>query len=206
MATTPATVVSRTERECVRAAGLLALGAAGAAVFLWAGSFPGWPLTAGVIFSVLVIAGVLLTSGVVPPAPARWLRPIGVVAAFVVAVGGGVLVERSAGGALHARFTASRPAFDSVVAASGPVPVEVADHWLPYPGACPTQLGSYRISECHAFTGGFMFLQDRDAWGDDAGFAYAPHGLPTTEDGAQALPASGFRHLVGPWYAWSCGC
>lgn len=206
MATTPATVVSRTEQECVRAAGLLALGAAGAGVLLWAGSFPGWPLTAGVIISVLVVAAVLLVSGVVPPAPARWLRPLGVVAAVVVVVVGGVLVQRSAGGALQARFMASRPAFDSLVAASGPVPLEAADHWLPFPGACPKQLGSYRIAECHAFTGGFMFLQARNAWGDDAGFAFAPRGLPTTNDGGQALPASGFRHLDGPWYAWSCGC
>jgi hypothetical protein len=205
VATTSATVVSRTEQECVRAAGLLALGATGAGVLLWARSFPGWPLTAGVIFSVLVIAGVLLVSGVMPPAPARWLRPLGVVAALAVVVVGGVLVERSAGAALQARFAASRPAFDSLVDASGPVPVEETDHWLPFPGACPTQLGSYRIEECHAFTGGFMFLQGRDAWGDDAGFAYVPQGLPNTPDG-QALPSTGFTHLVGPWYAWSCRC
>jgi hypothetical protein len=204
VATTSATVVSRTERECVRAAGLLALGAAGAVVLLWAGSFPGWPLAAGVVFSVLVIAGVLLVSGVVPPAPARWLRPLGVVAAVVVVVVGGVLVERSAGGALEARFTASRPAFEALVADSGPVPRTVADHWLPFPGTCPTQLGSYRIAECHAFTGGFMFLQERDALSDDAGFAYAPHGLPAK--GEQALSANGFTHLDGPWYAWSCRC
>jgi hypothetical protein len=206
VATTPATVVSRTERECLRAAGLVGLGVLAAAVLLWADSFPGWPLAAGVVLSTLLLASLLLIAGREPPPAARWLRPAGVVAALVVAVGGGILVERSTQAALLARFEHSRPAFDAAVADIGPVPVEVVDSWLPFPGDCPNQLGSYRISACHGFAGGYMFLQARNAWGDDAGFAYAPDGPLTTENAAVGLPSSGFTHLVGPWYAWTCRC
>ena len=61
----------------------------------------------------------------------------------------------------------------------------------------------YGIAECHAFTGGFMYLQERGALGDDAGFAYAPDGLRPGGDG---LPSNGFTPIDGPWYAWSCDC
>lgn len=206
MTTSSATVISRTEGECLRTAGLVVLGVAAAAVLLWAGSFPGWPLAAGVVLSALVVASLLLIAGAEPPPAARWLRPVGVVAALAMAVGGGIVVERSAEAPLLARFEQSRAAFDSAVAAVAPVPEEVTDHWLPFPGQCPAQLGSYRIGECHAFAGGYMFLQDRNAWGDDAGFAYAPNGLLAIEGNQDAVPSNGFTHLDGPWYAWSCSC
>lgn len=206
VARTPATVVSRTERECLRAAGLVGLGALATAVLFWASSFPGWPLAAGVVLSTLLLASLLLIAGSEPPPAARWLRPLGVVAALVIAIGGGFLAERSSQTALLARFEHSRPAFDAAVSGTGPVPVEVADRWLPFPGECPTRLGSYRIDGCHGFAGGFMFLQARDAWGSEAGFAYAPDGPVANADSSGGLPSSGFTHLVGPWYAWTCDC
>lgn len=206
MTTSSATVVPRSERECLRAAGLVLLGVAAAAVLLWAGSFPGWPLAAGVVLSTLVIASLLLVAGAEPPPAARWLRPAGVVVALAIAVGGGIAVERSAAAPLMVRFEQSRSAFDAAVAAAGPAPEQVTDHWLPFPGECPRQLGSYRISQCHAFAGGYMFLQERSAWGDEAGFAYAPNGLPTTEVDRGGLSSGGFTPLGGPWYAWSCNC
>lgn len=199
VSTSAATPTTTVERECLRAAAVLGIGAAGAGVLLWAASFPGWPLAAGVMISVLVIAGLLAVSGGHPPrGGARWLRPAAVIAALLITLGGGVIIGRVGHVALSIRFANSVADFDATAAAAGPVPTEVADHWLPYPGECPRQIGSYEISACHGFTGGFMYYQDRDAWGDDAGFAYAPGGPPTDQ--------SGFTHLRGPWYAWSCGC
>lgn len=199
-------MTSRIESECVRTAGLIAIGVVAVGVLVWAGSFPGWPLAAGVMLSVLVIAAVLLLSGSEPPASAVWLRPVGVVLALALAVGGGLAVQTSAQAALLTRFEQSRPAFEAMAQGIGPVPEEEVAHWLPYPGECPEQLGSYRIAECRGFSGGFMFLQQRRAWGDDAGFAYAPNGLPAPEGSQNSLPSSGFTHLDGPWYAWSCSC
>lgn len=200
---------SRTERECLRAAGLIGLGAAVVAVIAWAGSFPGWPVVAGVALSILVLAGLMLIVGAPPPPSASWLRPVGLVAALVVAIGGGVLVERSSQAVLLARFERSRPAFEAIVATADRVPAEVTDRWVPFTGACPDRVGSYRISQCHEFDGGFVYLQQRTALGGDAGFAYLPYGPRAADDGATGLPGmpdSSFTHLLGPWYAWTCNC
>jgi len=204
--TSAATAATSAERECLRAAGLIALGGAAAAVLLWASTFPGWPIAAGVILSVFVLAGLLVAWGAEPQPAARWLRPAGLVLALILAVGAGVVVHASTQAALAVRFERSRPAFEAVIGAAGPVPTAVTDHWLPFPGDCPDQIGSYRIAECHAFTGGFMFLQRRSALGDEAGFAYAPHGLPATGDEGFGLPATGFIPIAPRWYAWSCDC
>src|SRR5688572_14511871 len=77
--TSAVTAATSAERECLRAAGLVALGVAAAAVLLWASTFPGWPLAAGVILSVFVLAGLLMTWGAEPRPAARWLRPAGLV-------------------------------------------------------------------------------------------------------------------------------
>jgi hypothetical protein len=204
--TTSATGATSAERECLRAAGTLALGGAAVVVLLWAASFPGWPVAAGVVLSLLVVAGVMVIMGAEPSPAARWLRPAGLLGALLLAVVGGILVERTADAALHARFERSRSAFEAVAAQAGPVSQTVTDRWGPFPGDCPDQLGSYRITECHAFAGGFMFLQKRGALGNDAGFAYLPDGLENAANDQNGLPASGFTHLDGPWYAWSCGC
>jgi hypothetical protein len=204
--TSPAIGATSAERECLRAAGALALAGAAVVVLLWAASFPGWPIAAGVILSLLVVAGAMVIMGAEPSPAARWLRPAGLVGAILLAVVGGVLVERTADAALLARFERSRPALEAVTAKAGPVPVSASDGWAPFPGDCPDQIGSYRIAECHAFTGGFMYLQERGALGDDAGFAYLPDGMPSIAAGESGLPASGFTPIDGPWYAWSCGC
>ena len=148
------------------------------------------------IISVLVIAALLVVSGGHPPSgAAKWLRPGAVVAALVIAVGGGLIIGHASHLALTLRFARSAPAFDAQAVAAGSVPTTVAKDWLPYPGECPRRIGSYEIAECHAFTGGFLYVQKRNSVGDEAGFAYAPNGLPAE--------GSRFTHLVGPWYAWS---
>ncbi|GAA3695178.1 hypothetical protein GCM10022204_08690 [Microlunatus aurantiacus] len=197
--------MTSTERECLRAAGLVAVGAAVVAVLLWAASFPGWPLAAGVIVSVLVLGGLLMIMGAEPAPAARWLRPAGLVAALVLAVGGGIAIEVGGDVALRARFEHSRPSFEQVVQEAGPLPGSGADHWQAYPGTCPPQIGTYAISACHGFAGGLMFLQERGALGDDAGFAYAPHGLPAGDE-ATRFPPNGFTPIADGWYAWTCSC
>lgn len=200
------TTATSTERECLRAAGLVAVGVAVVGVLVWAASFPGWPLAAGVAVSVLVLGGLLMIMGAEPAPAARWLRPAGLLAALVLAIGGGIVVEVVGDAVLQARFERSRVAFEQAVQDAGPIPDAPADHWQPYPGSCPAQLGTYRIGECHAFDGGLMFLQQRSALGDDAGFAYAPDGPPVDTDGVSNLPSQGFTPLGGGWYAWTCDC
>lgn len=197
---------TRVERECLRAAAVVGVGAGVVGVLLWAASFPGWPLAAGVVLSVLVVAATMIIMAPEPPPVARRLRPLGVVIAVALALVGGVAVQQASAAVVGARFERSRPAFENAVAGAEPVPRTVSETWLPFAGECPERLGSYRVSACHAFTGGFMFLQQRSAWGDEAGFAYVPDGLWTSPDGTKGLPISGFTHLDGPWYAWSCGC
>lgn len=197
------TSTTAVERECVRAAAVLGLGVAGAAVLLWAASFPGWPLAAGVMISVLVVAVLLVVAGGhPPPGPARWLRPVAVVVALVIGIGGGLIIGHTGHFALSMRFSRSAPAFDATAAAAGPVPTQVADHWLPYPGECPAQIGSYKIGECRAFSAGFVYVQERRAFRDEAGFAYVPNAMASAGD-TGSLAGKRLTHLSGPWYAWS---
>lgn len=211
MTTSPRFGAASVERECLQAAGLVASGAAAVVVLLWASSFPGWPIAAGIIVSVLVLAAVMLVSGPQPPPAARWLRPAGLVAALLLAVCGGVAVELSGDAATLARFERSQADFDRVATAAGAPDADADGPWGPFPGVCPDQLGSYPIRECRSFDGGYLFVQERAALGSDAGFAYAPSGLPRDNglpggNRADGSGAAGFSHLVGPWYAWSCGC
>jgi len=194
------------ESECFRAAGVVALGGAAATVLLWASTFPGWPLAAGVILSVLVFAGLLFMLGAEPVPAARRLRPIGLVVALLVAVGGAILVEQSDDAALQARFEGSRDAFEAVVAEVGP-PTYRGDGRSAFPGTCPSGVGSYALKDCHSIDGGYLFLQQRAALGNEAGFAYLPDGLPSEDPTASGgLRSDQFDLLDGPWYGWSCGC
>jgi len=69
--TPPERGAASVERECFRAAGVVALGGAAATVLLWAGTFPGWPLAAGVMVSGLVFGGLLVMFGDEPVPAAR---------------------------------------------------------------------------------------------------------------------------------------
>jgi hypothetical protein len=194
------------ESECIRAAGVVALGAAAATVLLWASTFPGWPLAAGVILSVLVFAGLLFMLGAEPVPAARRLRPVGLVVALLVAVGGAILVEQSDDAALQARFGASRGAFETVVAEAGP-PTHRSALRGDFTGACPTSIGSFALAECQVVDRGYLFLQQRASLGGEAGFAYLPHGLPREDTPVgSGLRPDQFSPLGGAWYAWSCGC
>ena len=116
--------------------------------------------------------------GAEPVPAARRLRPVGLVVALVVAVGGAMLVEQSEQAALQTRFDGSRGAFEAVVAEVGPPPT-AATAWRPSPGPVPAASARTALRECHAIDGGYLFLQQRAALGDDAGFAYLPDGPPS---------------------------
>ncbi|HEY5980794.1 MAG TPA: hypothetical protein VIT41_14305 [Microlunatus sp.] len=206
MTTPPGRGAASVERECFRAAGVVALGGAAVAVLLWASSFPGWPVAAGVMLSVLVIAGLLAMLGPEPVPAARRLRPIGLVIAVVVAVGGAILIEQSSHAALRVRFEAGRSDFEAVVSQAGP-PTHRGVGREDYSGPCPGSLGSYALEKCQVIDRGYLFLQQRAALGDDAGFAYLPDGPPSDDPTASGgLRLDQFSHLSGPWYAWSCAC
>jgi len=203
--TPPERGAASVERECFRAAGVVALGGAAAALLLWAKTFPGWPLAAGVMLSVLVFAGLLMMFGTEPVPAARRLRPIGLVVALVVSVGGAILVENSGEVALQARFGASRSDFEAVVAEQGP-PTHRGGR-EDFPGSCPTRIGSFALEKCEVIDGGYLFIQQRAALGDDAGFAYLPAGPPGQDSAASGgLQPDQLVHLSGSWYGWSCGC
>lgn len=205
MTTPPERGAASVERECFRAAGVVALGGVAAALLLWAKTFPGWPLAAGVMLSVLVFAGLLIMLGAEPVPAARRLRPIGLVVALVVAVGGAIMVENSGDTALQARFGAGRSDFEAVVAEMGP-PIHRGGRGT-FTGACPTSIGSYALEKCQVIDRGYLFIQQRAALGDDAGFAYLPAGPPTEDPtGSGDVRPDQFSHLSGPWYGWSCSC
>lgn len=206
MTTPPGRGLASAERESFRAAGVVALGGAAAGVLLWAGTFPGWPLTAGIMLSVLVFAGLLFMLGEEPVPAARWLRPVALVGALLVAVAGAILVEQSGDAALRARFDASRSDFESVVAEAGP-PSHGGDRGGGFPVPCPGSIGSYALGRCDVIDHGYLFVQQRAALGDDAGFAYLPDGLPSEDPTASGgLRPDQFSPLGGFWYGWSCGC
>ena len=206
MTTPPERGAASVERECYRAAGVVALGGVAAAVLLWAGTFPGWPLAAGVMVSVLVFGGLLFMLGDEPVPAARRLRPIGLVVALVVAIGGAILVEQSGHAALQARFGSSLADFEAVVAEAG-APTQRVDGREAFPGACPGRIGTYPIERCELIDRGYLFLQQRAALGDEAGFAYLPAGPPSHDRTASGgLRPDQFSPLGGSWYGWSCGC
>ncbi|MET1008205.1 MAG: hypothetical protein ABWX96_21825 [Propionibacteriaceae bacterium] len=206
MTTPPERGAASVERECFRAAGVVALGGAAATVLLWAGTFPGWPLAAGVMVSVLVFGGLLFMFGAEPVPAARRLRPIGLVVALVVAVAGAILVEQSGHAALQARFGSSLSDFEAVVTEAG-APTHRVEGREAFPGSCPSRIGTYPIGECQLIDRGYLFLQQRAALGDEAGFAYLPDGPPGADPTASGeWRPDQFTPLGGPWYGWSCGC
>ena len=141
-----------------------------------------------------------------PVPAARRLRPVGLVVALVVAIGGAILVEHSGHAALQTRFEASRSDFEAVVAEAG-APTYRATAGRTSPGPAPAASARTRSRSARLIDRGYLFLQQRAALGDDAGFAYLPDGLPSEDPTASGgLRPDQFSHLSGPWYGWSCGC
>jgi hypothetical protein len=170
----------------------------------WTVSFPGVPFGWIALSLLSGVVCVVLTVGLLRRHAGR-VNPLLVLGSVVVtvALGVGVAVSDTP---RSLRFQASRPALERVVA--GHVPPSFADRetFGRFPGECPPGIGAYAIVDCRAFPGGFLFLQRENAVTDDSGIAWIPDGPPRQGSGNFGLDPSGFTHLDGPWYVWSCYC
>jgi hypothetical protein len=159
---------------------------------LWSFTGPGFPLPrlAFALF-VLAVFGVIwaarLTGHLAAGGRQLWPFLIGPVALLTAAgLIAGNVPERL-------RWAASRPAFD-----------QFAGGLAANPGlATPQRLGLYSVDEAQKVPGGWIVYEDGGTGlFDDAGFAYLPGGpTPNLGDGSWEGPQ--FRHLGGPWYAWT---
>jgi hypothetical protein len=102
---------------------------------------------------------------------------------------------------LHARWALSRGAFEQVVETGTPSsPHVTGDGWQGV--EAPDRIGLYRIPSVSRRGEAVIFWEAHGAFIDDAGFAYLPDGPdPALEAGWFESPE--FRHLGGPWYAWT---
>jgi hypothetical protein len=95
---------------------------------------------------------------------------------------------------LQVRWNVSRSAFEDVV--------DEAMRDEDYASLQHGRLGLYRVGEVYRQGEAVIFYERTGALGDDAGFAYLPDGpFPELENGGFERPR--FRHLGGPWYAWT---
>lgn len=168
---------------------------------LWASTqgFGGFLLLAAVVLPVLAVAAVLWAARLVLFVRRRrawsWW--------FAVAPAGALLVLGLfvADVPQRARWDASRPAFERVVAGLPPAPA-AGDDWQPVD--VPARIGAYGVQAAYrVHDGGLVFYDDTGSGlADDAGIAYLPAGPdPSLENGSFEAPS--FEHLGGPWYAWT---
>jgi hypothetical protein len=168
-----------------------------ALLLLWAESTPGvmffaWVGAIGALLVPSVVWFVWLVRRVRRRRWSWWLP---------VAPAGGCLVLALvlAGAPLDARWAVSRGAFAAQVKSFPAAPVGAQD-WVPMD--VPGRLGLYHVTAAYRVPGGVVFYESNGALFDDAGFAYLPGGpSETLADGSFESPQ--FRHLDGPWYAWT---
>jgi hypothetical protein len=187
------------------------------AALIWAVSYPGVPFGWVALSLLTALGSVVLTVRLLSQHADR-IHPVLVVGivAVTLALGIGVVTSDAP---RTVRFDGSRSAFDQLVAGHDPLPASAfpEQSWdgtgeatfgdrPTFPGECPGVVGTYAISECRSIEGGYLFLQQENAVTDDSGIAWLPNGpAPQTPDGS-GLGPSGFTHLDGPWYRWSCYC
>lgn len=95
---------------------------------------------------------------------------------------------------LEARWATSRSDFDDVV--------DVALEDDDYRSIEDQRLGLYTVTAVYRQGDAVIFYERTGSFSDDAGFAYLPDGpFPELENGGFERPQ--FRHLSGPWYAWT---
>lgn len=95
---------------------------------------------------------------------------------------------------LKARWAASRSSFETVVDEA----LEDDD----FESVDDQRLGLYSVTNVYRQGDAVIFYERTGSVSDDAGFAYLPDGpFPELENGGFERPE--FRHLGGPWYAWT---
>lgn len=145
---------------------------------------------AAVIWLVRLLAfGIATTRG----------RSKGRIAWFMVAPMGAVvtLLLLATSAPFEARWALSRPAFEAAVrdlppeSPSRPGFLERNE----VPGCC----GLYSVHQVSRYQGAVAFRESTGDFVDDAGFLYSPDGYLPQDIGE----APQYRHIGGPWYAWT---
>ena len=115
-----------------------------------------------------------------------------------------MVAKQDDGTRLADRWAASQSAFETEVLTAGHVPVKDPndlDYFGRYPGSCPAFIGKFRIVECRAIDGGYLYLQAQGAISDDSGIVYLPVSAESEWRTTEKMTS-----LVGPWWAWTCRC
>lgn len=162
-----------------------------AATIAWAGSYPGGNLAVVVAALVLVgLTGVVWLVLAVTDAVVRRFALLVTLAVLAGLVIGGSGIAARIELPLLARFAASRPAFDQVI----------ADRGEAGPGApCPRRIGSYRILSCRTLGSDTYFRARDGGFLDSVGFVYLPEGVPTDPPTGTSIT---YGQLRGPWYSF----
>lgn len=169
-----------------------------ALIWLWSWSVPGlnfllwipsvWALGVGaLVWGVRLLTYVVASVRGEPTSGGRW---------FLLAPACGVLALGLviADVPLKARWAISRADFEEVVDEA------LADD--DHRSVEHRRLGLYIITLVYRQRDAVIFYELTGALSHDAGFAYLPDGpFPELEDGSFERPQ--FRHLSGPWYAWT---
>lgn len=171
---------------------------------LWSYSVPGLAVFMWSVCALALAAGaVVWVAGLVvhvrarrrgSDARGRWLLVAPAAGALVVA-----LIVTSA--PLQARWALSRSSFEATAAEAmkdGPLspaeqsPVRTGRGWI----------GLYNVPIIHRQGEAVIFHERTGLLFDDAGFAFLPNG-PFAELESGDFERPEFRHLGGPWYAWT---
>jgi hypothetical protein len=158
----------------------------GFAFFLWSGS-AALLFLGSVVWGVRLVAYALARRRGRAEGRARW---------FLIAPAAGVLALTLilADVPLRARWYIGRSDFEAVVDEA----MEDED----YSSIESQRIGLYNITYVYRQAEAVIFYERTGVLSDDAGFAYLPNGpFPELENGGFERPE--FRHLGGPWYAWT---
>jgi hypothetical protein len=157
----------------------------------WAASYPSADLA--VVFVALVLVALTGLAWLVLTISEIVLRRFALAVALTVLAGlviGGAGIAARIELPLLARFAASRPAFDQVI----------ADRGEAGPGApCPRRIGSYRILSCRTLGSDTYFRARDGGFLDSVGFVYLPEGVPTDPPTGTSIT---YGQLRGPWYSF----
>lgn len=162
-----------------------------AVVIAWGGSYPGGQLA--IVFGALVLIGLTgvawLILTVAEVAVRRFALAVALAVLALLVIGGAGVAARIEL-PLLARFAASRPAFDQVI----------ADRGEAGPGApCPSRIGTYRILSCRTIGSDTYFRARDGGFLDSVGFVYLPEGVPVDPPTDTSIT---YGQLRGPWYTF----
>lgn len=167
-------------------------------IWLWSWSVPGFNFLLWTTSALALGIGAILWGGrLLTYLLARFRgRQTGGGQRFLVAPVCGVLALGLviADAPLEARWALSRADFDAVV--------DVALTDDTYSSIEDQRLGLYTVTHVYRVGDAVIFYERTGSFSDDAGFAYLPDGpFPELESSGFERPQ--FRHLGGPWYAWT---